>query len=153
MKTHTVELIDVKGDGQLWVVRGLPTDPEILKWSRMGVDSRFPRYAAGIGVDEEKDTILWGVGRDHSCDCVESEVAALFGALYDERQTNTGIGEGDVFLVSPASVNLYHSYDASAGTFDVPAMTFVADGPHIAAGDEATQDILDAAAKVLHASR
>ena len=142
---HQVELLSPQGDHQLWILRGVATDPEVLAFIHSDNEKYgWKSYAEQIGVDETRDTILFAVGRDHTCDSAVSEAAALFGALYDEYQTNDQIKEGDTFTVSESVVNQYHHYNATLGTFTLPALSFAADGVEIVPADSVTKALLNA---------
>ena len=142
---HQIELISPKGNNQQWIIRGVATEPETLAFLRGNAEyGTRPTYAEQIGVNEEKDVILWSVGQQHTCDSVPSIVAALFGALYDEYQCNPAIRQGDEFFTLKCKANCYHSYNAHFGSFTIPALRFVADGVEIVPADSATKALLNA---------
>lgn len=110
---YTVEARFNKGNGHQWTIIGLKeTDP-------------LTDECCG------PNTTLWLIGMEHACDTVESVCDAIHTCLYDLYQVNIRLKDGDTFIVKPATVNKYHSYDSSFGKLRIPAMTFVCEGVHV----------------------
>lgn len=132
MSTYKVELNWPEQDGANWVIRGLQGET----------------YDGEI----EPDTTLWSMDNGKPAEhYIAGEICAIYGALYDEVNTNASIQNGDIFEVQAAEVPLWHTYDRNAPRFVIPAMRFRRKGCHAVPADDATAAILTAAANELNA--
>lgn len=133
MSTYQVQLNQPDGDNARWIIRGLP---------EQNIDGEI-----------EPDTTLWSVDNGNEPEhYIAGEICALYGAIYDEVNTNAAIQNGDIFEVRASDVPLWHSYERSAPRFAIPAMRFRRQGCHAVPADEETSVILAAAANELKAA-
>lgn len=109
---YTVEARFNKGNGHQWTIIGLED-----------IDPLTDKI--------EPDTVLWLIGMEDACDTTKSVCNAIHGCLYDLYQTSGQLKDGDTFIVKPATINKYHSYDSKLGKLRIPAMTFVCEGVHV----------------------
>ena len=125
MKTYEVELITVPKHGQYWIVRGLPTNPDLLEFRQP--DS----FAKQIGIDETQDTILILVGHNHSCNSAGSIFAGVFSCLYDEYQCNPALKDGDKLHIAKTTARTHHSYDETSPEWCIPEITLECNGVQV----------------------
>lgn len=136
VRTYKVELLSPTGDSQVFVIRGLPTHPDLLELKSQTRSEVFPdTYAEKRGVNEEKDTLLVTLGHDRSLRSLPHIVRALYGTLYDEYQTSPYVLEGDRFEVTETFVRHGLSYDPATPSYAFPALVFVADGVDVIPAD------------------
>jgi hypothetical protein len=70
------------------------------------------------------------VGMYHACDSAESFESGVFRELYDSRQCENILRDGDVIESKPCRVSKYHSYE-NREMIDLPAMRFRVQGVHV----------------------
>lgn len=116
---YHIELQSPPRDKQRWVIKGLRDCGPF--------GDRVP----------VPDTVMWGIGVNHSCANPWSVMQALHSVLYDERQTNEQLREGDEFHIPETVARRYHDHATDAPTFIVPAMRFLCVSVHVNP-DEAT---------------
>ncbi|KKN52235.1 hypothetical protein LCGC14_0614550 [marine sediment metagenome] len=109
---YLVKAVWKKGDGHAWVVEDLKSTPD----------------AEGI---MHEDSVLYTIGMYNVCDTVRGVKDAIHAALYDERQGNGNLKEGDEFHVRAATVNKYLGCDSWKGRLRIPAMKFKCVGVHV----------------------
>jgi len=130
-KTYKLELRSPPGNGQLWVIKGLPDrDPdEEYSEAERAFQKKHPINYKALGLNPKKEKGLWGLNNGDGN--AAGEVDAVHSVLYDLHNSSDIFEEGDTIVMPATTVRRWHTYDTNAPTFRVPRTVFKAQSVHI----------------------